>query len=57
MSNLKLFLIEIRRFVQEAPWLVATTKYENLPLPPFGKGGMGGFSYKALIKGTEGVSS
>jgi len=27
-------------------WLVVTTKYENPPLPPFGKWGMGGFSYK-----------
>jgi len=25
---------------------VGTTKHENPPLPPFGKGGMGGFSYK-----------
>ena len=23
-----------------------STKHENPPLPPFGKGGMGGFSYK-----------
>jgi hypothetical protein len=23
-----------------------TTKHENLPLPPFGKGGLGGFSCK-----------
>ena len=26
------------------PW--GTTKHENPPLPPFGKGGMGGFSYE-----------
>jgi hypothetical protein len=25
-----------------------TTQYENPPLPPFGKGGMGGFSYKTM---------
>jgi len=27
-----------------------TTKHENPPLPPFGKGGMGGFSYKVARK-------
>jgi hypothetical protein len=32
------------------PWLVATTKHENLPLPHFGKGGMGGFSYKLIAE-------
>jgi hypothetical protein len=26
--------------------LSGSTKHENPPLPPFGKGGMGGFSYK-----------
>jgi len=28
---------------------VGTTKHENPPLPPFDKGGMGGFSYKAFL--------
>ena len=32
--------------VKEPPWLVTTTKHDNPPLPPFGKGGMGGLSYK-----------
>jgi len=26
------------------------TKHENPPLPPSGKGGMGGFSYKKYLK-------
>ncbi|MDO9585125.1 MAG: acyl-CoA dehydratase activase, partial [Syntrophales bacterium] len=38
------------RLNNKPPWLVATTKHENPPLPPFGKGGMGGFSYRSVAK-------
>jgi hypothetical protein len=34
-----------------------STKHENPPLPPFGKGGMGGFSYKNAIEGASGNGS
>jgi len=32
------------------PVISGSTKHENPPLPPFGKGGMGGFSYKKMKK-------
>jgi len=44
-----LFLIVMLSQLHKPPWLIATTKHGNPPLPPFGKGGMGGFPYKSKI--------
>jgi competence protein ComEC len=51
----KTLIVAVRAIVKEPPWLVATTKHENPPLPPFSKGGIGDLVFKDYYTPAEGL--